>query len=223
MKSLITLIISFVFSVFSFSQVSSQVSESPTELSLGEQNAFIMDHQGADDKMVSKILENAIEEYGKVKRNRKAKEWNCLQCTVPGISGKTNVYFKIRKGKGMVTSYVFYDDGTQFISSENAPESAKRISKQLSFVGHDITRAVIEKELENEEDNLKDRNKEQEKLEKKNQDLHDDIADYEKKIKEAESAIEKNLQEQQDKKMEIEKQMNTVEKVTKKLNNVGKK
>jgi len=218
MKTLITLF----STVFLFTQLQAQISEDAVTLSLGEQNAFVVEHPGANKKMVTKIMEKALKEYGKVKRNKKAKEWNCLQCSVPGISGETNVYFKIREGKGMITSYVAYDDGTQFISSANSPEAADRISKQLTFVGYDVTRAVISNELKNEEKSLKDRNKEQEKLEKKNKDLHNDIADYEKKIKEAEAAIEKNLQEQEDKKMEIEKQINVVEEVTDRLNNVGK-
>jgi len=200
----------------------SQVTEGEVELSLGNQNAFIMEHPGATKKMVNKILENAIKEFGKVKRNKKAKEWNCLQCSVPGISGATNVYFKIKEGKGETTSYVFFDDGTQFISSDNSADLAKSLKKKLTYVSHDVTRAVIAEELKGEEDALKDRNKELEKLEKKNKELHEDIEKYKQKIAEAEKAIEKNLHQQEDKKMEIEKQAKTVTKVTEKLNAVGK-
>lgn len=218
MKHLLTLLGCLLFAATSFGQVQ----EREATLSLGSQNAFVTEHDGADRKMVNKILENAVKEYGKVKRNKKAKEWNCMQCTVPGLSGPANVYFKIEEGKGMATSYLFIDDGTQFISSENNPEVAERISKNLTNVGFDVTRAVIGNELKDEEKNLKDRNKEQEKLEKKNKDLHNDIEKYKEKIAEAEKNIEKNLQEQEDKKMEIEKQNRTVEEVTTRLNNVGK-
>ena len=220
MKTLIT----FILSACIISLVSAQVEvrEQSMESSLGHQNAFAMDHRGADQKMVTKIFEKAFKEYGKVKKNKKAKEYNCLQCSVPGFSNPVNVYFKITKGKGTASSYVFYDDGTQFVSSENSPEEAQRIINDLTYIGHDVSRAVIKKELEAEEDNLKDRNKEQEKLEKKNKNLHEDIEEYKKKIAEAEKAIEKNLQEQEDKKMEIEKQARVIEQVTDKLNNVGK-
>ena len=122
----------------------------------------------------------------------------------------------------MTTSYICFDDGTKIISSENSPEKADRIMKDLTYVGYDITRVVISKELEDEEDTLKDRNKDQKKLEKKNEDLHKDIEKYKKKIAEAEKNIEKNLQEQEDMKMTIEKQSKVVEEVTSKLNNVGK-
>jgi len=218
MKLLFTVFLSFLV----LGTLSAQVTERSMELSLGHQNAFMMEHIGANKKTVNKILEKAIKEYGKVKKNKKAKEWNCLQCRVPGMTTPANVYFKIAEGKALTTSYVFYDDGTQFISSENSPEIAQRIKQDLTYVGYDIERAVISKEVEKEEDNLKDRNKEQEKLEKKNKDLHEDIEKYKKKIEEAEAAIEKNLQEQEDKKMEIEKQSKVVSEATERLNNVGK-
>ncbi len=218
MKLLSTLGLTLALAV----SLSAQVSEQSMELSLGHQNAFVMEHPGANKKMVTKILEKAVKEYGKVKKNKKAKEWNCLQCSVPGISGPTNVYFKVEEGKSLVTSYVFYDDGSQFISSDNSSDIASRIKQDLTYVNYDVTRAVISEELDGEEDNLKDRNKEQEKLEKNNKDLHNDIEKYKQKIKDAEKEIEKNLQEQEDKKMEIEKQKRVVEEVTDKLNNVGK-
>ncbi len=212
-----------LLSILSLSlSINAQVTESSTSLSLGSQNAFVMEHEGADKKMVNKYLENAIKEYGKVKRNKKANEWNCLQCEVPGISGPANIYFKIEEGKGMTRSYVFFDDGTKFLSSDNEPEISQRLKEGLTHVKYEITRKVISNHLEDEEDNLKDRNKELGKLEKKNKELHEDIEKYKQKIAEAEKGIEQNLQDQEDKKMEIEKQNRVVEDVTTQLNNVGK-
>ena len=141
---------------------------------------------------------------------------------MPGISGATNIYFKIEEGKGMTRSYVFFDDGTKFISSDNEPEIAQRLREGLTHVQHDVTRQVISNHLDDQENNLKDRNKELQKLEKKNKEYHEDIEKYRQKIAEAEKAIEKNLQDQEDKKIEIEKQKRVVEDVTDQLNNVGR-
>jgi len=215
------LIITVIFSFFLFSQLSAQVSEREVELSLGMQYAFVQQHPNANEKMVSKIWEKKMKEYGKVKRNKKAKEWNCLGCTVPGISGTTNVYFKVEEGKGQTTSYTFFDDGTKFICSENAPEEASNLGKTLVHLSYAVETEVITKALEEEENNLKDRNKEQEKLEKKNQDLHKEIEKYEEKIAKAQREIEKNLEEQTKKKEEIEVQMGVVKGVTERLNSVG--
>lgn len=222
MKRLIITLSTLLLSTFFVAQLSAQITERNFSSSMGDQNAFITEHVGANKKMVTKTLEKAIKNYGKVKKNKKAKEWNCLDCSVPGIIGPTNVYFKVQEGKGMVTSYVFYDDGTQFVSSDNSPEASEKIKQQLVLVGHDVTRAVISNELKNEEKALKDRKKEQEKLEKNNKKLHESIEDYHRKIKDAEAEIEKNLQAQEDKKGEIEEQIGVVEEVTDRLNSVGK-
>ena len=219
MKLILTLSLSLLLMTGLLAQ---EVTEQSVQFSLGHQNAFTMEHPGADKKTVIKNLENALKEFGKVKRNKKAKEWNCLGCEVPGMSGPTNVYFKIQEGKNLTTSHVCFDDGTKVISSENNPEAANRLKQDLTYVGYDITRAVISKELDNEENNLKDRNKDQKKLEKKNADLHKEIEKYQEKIAEAEKNIEKNLQEQEDMKMTIEKQGQVVEEVTNRLNSVGK-
>jgi len=218
MKVLNILLISMLFSL----GMNAQVFESKQELSVGLQNAYALDHPNADKKMVEEALENAIKEYGKVKRNKKAKEWYCQECKIPTISSNPmNIYYKIEEGKGQITSYLFFDDGGQFLSSDNGTAEAD-IERFNMNIFYDVKRMVINKELEDQEDQLKDYNKDLEKLEKKNKDLHDDIEGYKEKIRKAEKSIEQNLQEQEDKNIEIEQQKNKIGEVTEKLNNVGR-
>lgn len=218
MKSFYTL----VFSILICLSLDAQVFESNQDLSVGTQNAYAMDHPDAEKKMVEKALDEVIKEYGKVKRNRKAKEWNCSECNVPSISSSPiSIYYKVEEGKGQVTSYLFFDDGSQFLTKSNSDKSAA-IEKINMDVFHNVKRKVINKDLENQEDNLKSFNKDLSKLEKKNNDLHNDIEEYKEKIRKAEKEIEQNLQSQEDKKIEIEQQKNKVSEVTEKLNNVGR-
>jgi len=218
MKVLNILLISMLFSL----GMNAQVFESKQELSVGLQNAYALDHPNADKKMVEEALENAIKEYGKVKRNKKAKEWYCQECKIPTISSNPmNIYYKIEEGKGQITSYLFFDDGGQFLSSDNGTAEAD-IERFNMNIFYDVKRMVINKELEDQEDQLKDYNKDLEKLENKNKDLHDDIEGYKEKIRKAEKSIEQNLQEQEDKNIEIEQQKNKIGEVTEKLNNVGR-
>lgn len=198
------------------------VSENNGTMSLGEQPAFIIEHPDAGRKMTSKIVTKSLKDYGKVKRNKKAKEWSCLQCKVPGISSPTDVYVKFQEGKALTTTYLFYDDGTKFISSDNDPEAAIAIQKELTYIGYDVTRGVISKELDMEEDRLKDRNKEQEKLEKEKKKLLENIEKWTQQIADAEKRIEENLGEQETKKGEIEEQAKVVDVVKERLNRVGK-
>jgi hypothetical protein len=213
----------FITLMLSGVALSAQVEEVGAMLSLGKQAAFVIDHPGADEKMVSNIWEDAIKQYGKIKKNKKAGEWACNQCVVPLVSTRPmDIYYKIDEGKDISTSYTFFDDGEKFIDSDNDPKSAKIITDILQTMAYDVEREVINNELKNEEDRLKDYVKDLSKLEKKNEDLHNDIEDYKEKIRKAEKEIEKNFEEQADKKMEIEKQGRIVQKVTDKLNNVGR-
>ncbi|NNE26990.1 MAG: hypothetical protein HKN09_09125 [Saprospiraceae bacterium] len=218
MKGILTLLIA----VISIS-VYGQVEETKHLLSFGHQNGYVIEHDGADEKMVYKFLEDHYKKYGKVKRNKKAGEWSCESCQIGVISSSPmDVYFKVKEGKGLTSSYHFFDEGTQFISSENSADASKKINNFLTNVFYEVKRDVIKMELEEEEKILKDFEKDLSKLEKKNKDLHEDIEDYKKKIIEAEEDIEKNLEEQADMKMSIEKQTRNVSEITKKLNNVGK-
>jgi len=218
MKIYYTTFLSLLFCL----SLNAQVFETKQDLSVGTQNAYAMDHPGADKGMVEDALDETIKQYGKVKRNRKAKEWNCSDCKIPTISSSPiNIYYKVEEGKGQVTSYLFIDDGSQFLSSKNNDRAAA-IEKLNMDIFYDVKRKVINKELENEEDNLKDFNKDLSKLEKKNQDLLNDIEDYKEKIRKAEKEVEQNLQSQEYKKMEIEQQKSKVSDVTDKLNNVGR-
>lgn len=219
MKSLLSL----VFSLFLIGSSFGQISERQASISLGDQTAFTMQHDGADKKMVEKALEEAIKEFGKVKRNKKAKEWSCMQCKASAISSSPlDIYYKVEEGNGAITSLIFFSDGTKFISSENDGDAGSAIQKIYTNIGYDVETRVITKKLKKEEDNLKDYEKDLSKLEKKNKKLHEDIEDYKKKIAEAEKDIEQNLLDQEDKKLEIEKQETKVGKVTEMLNNVGK-
>jgi len=217
MKTLYTL----VFTVFLAFGMEAQVFDAKQELSVGTQSGFAMDHPDAEKKMVEKALDEVIKEYGKVKRNRKAKEWNCAECKISSISSSPlSIYYKVQEGKGQVTSYLFFDDGTQFLTADSDANSS--IEELNMKVYHNVQRRVITKELESEEKSLKGFNKDLGKLEKKNKGLHDDIEDYKEKIKKAEKGIEENLQAQEDKNIEIEQQKKKIEEVTEKLNNVGR-
>lgn len=218
MKNLYTLLLlTFSISIFG------QVTEEARTISVGKQSAFAIDHPNADKKIVEDILENTLKEYGKVKRNRKAKEWNCAECKISMISTQPlNVYYTIEEGKNQTTSYLFFDDGTKFLSSENS-DRVDAINDLNMEIFYGVKRAVIEKELEDEEDNLKDFNKDLSKLEKKETGLLDDIEDYKEKIRKAEKEIEEVLLLQEEKRMEIAKQEMNVESVKERLNKVGRK
>lgn len=208
--------------LFSFA-LNAQIEEGTYDLSLGEQHGFLIDHEEAEKKMVEQVLQNVLKDYGKIKRNRKAKEWTCENCTLTMISSRPmNIIYKIKEGKDMVTSYIFFDDGEKFLTTYGDKKLEREIDKFLLNIYYEVRRSVIRKEIEGLEKSLSSLDKDLIKLTKKNTKLHEDIEEYKAKIQKAEKDIEKNLHEQEDKRMEIGKQKLNIEKTTKKLNEVGR-
>ncbi len=203
--------------------LNAQVNEGKYSLSLGDQNGFMMDHKSAEKQVVEEVIENNLKPYGKIKRNRKAGEWNCQECNLSMVSSNTlNVYYRIEEGRDLVTSYLYFDDGTKFISSENDSDASEQIKMICMDIYYEVKREMIRKDLEEMEKQLKDYEKDLGKLEKKNKDLHQDIEEYKEKIRKSEKDIEQNLRDQEDKNMEIEQQKRLLSKTTDKLNKVGR-
>ena len=176
-----------------------------------------------DKKIVENVVENTIKQYGKVKRNRKAKEWNCESCNISRISSSPlSVYYKVDEGKNLVTTYLFFDDGQKFLSSYNDKDAAESIEDLCMEIYYEVHREMLRKEIEDMEKDLGGFEKDLSKLIKKNENLHQDIEDYKEKILKAEKDIEQNLNDQEDKRIEIEQQKILIEKITEKLNQVGR-
>jgi len=218
MKNIFTLSLVLSVSCMLFGQTK----EGDKQISLGAHNAFITEYPEASKGMVEKVLLAQMKKYGSVKRNRKAKEWKCGGCKYPGIAEPIDIYIKIEGGKGLAYSYLLFDDGTQFLSSDNTAETAGKIADNMIYVGYDVERLVVKEELYGEEKTLKTLNKDFSKLEKKNGSYHEEIEKCKKKIAEMEKAIEENLLLQEEKTMAIGKQTQVVEDVEDKLNNIGK-
>lgn len=218
---MLTLITTFLFIL---SNVQAQdINEQDKIMSLGSKNAFVIDHPRATEKMATKAWEDYMKQYGKAKKNRKAKEHESLGANVNLVSSNSlDIYYIVEKGNEQVSTYIFFDDGEKFISSENDSEKVDGIFTFLTPYVYEVEKLVIQEDLDLEENNLKGLNKDLSKLEKDNKNMHDDIEDWKRKIAEAEEKIEQNLEDQENKKMEILSQEEQVEKVRDNLNSIGK-
>lgn len=216
--------------VFFAGQLTGQaVFEEDVNMSLGNKNALYVDVEGADKKIAEKAIESLLKEYGKVKKNRKAKEYYAEQITIPAIGGSQplDVFVKVDEMNNQARLYMWVYDGSSFINSldnQDEVDGAESIMKDF-FVK--ARREAIQKEVDGEEDTLKDFEKDFKKLESKNKDLHKDIAKWEKeiedrkrKIEQAKVDIEQNLVDQDDKQAEIGEQREVVKATVEKMNNV---
>lgn len=220
-KIIYTLVLTVCATAMIFAQ---EVEEKEMTMSLGTQNGFYIDIDGPDEDITEDVVKKYIKEYGKVKRNKKAKEYFSPEIRIPMIGGTDNIalYVKIDEGVGRTSVMAWADKGGAFVNSDDDPKGAKGMESFLTDIYIAAKKKAIEKEMKKEEKELKKMEKHQSKLEKKNKGYHDDIEDANRKIEEAESNIEKNLKEQEDQKMKIEAQKEKVEKVIERLNSVGK-
>ena len=208
---------------FFCSTIHAQVEETMERMSQGEHTCYTITHNGADRKTVEKNFKEFMKEYGKVKHDKKKKEYYSEEADISYLSKDQpmQVFLKYEEQKGQTVSNIFFYDGSGFINSEDYPIKSEKAAKLVEEFGQFVDKYVIGEYLEDEEKKLEKLEKSLSKLEKKHRDYEDDIKNYEKKIIEAEEKIEQNLLDQDDKRYEIEKQRKQVEKVTDELNSVG--
>jgi chromosome segregation ATPase len=140
---------------------------------------------------------------------------------IKAISENTcDVYARTEKINDNETKFIVgFLLGETWLDSKNsaAYKAAENIVKEfavkMSKDGIAAKRKAAEKVLDNQKDDQKD-------LEKKNADLHQDIEDYNEKIKKAEADIKTNEEEQTKKKAEIDAQQKVVDDLKSRENSV---
>ena len=98
------------------------VSERDMSMSLGKQTAFSIDIDGADEDMTEDVWKKYIKDYGKSKRNKKAKEYYVLGARVPMIAGSSDLdlYIKFEERVGHTTASLSIDKGGSFVNTQSS-------------------------------------------------------------------------------------------------------
>jgi len=214
-----------IISLFIPSFLLSQVIEETASMKEGAHNAFVIELEGADKKVAEEVWKKMIGQHGKVKRDRKAKEWKSESIILPSIKKNynINVTAKVEDLRGNARLYTWIKMDGNFINSDENTDEARGVKELLEEYALEVEKAMIAKEVEWEQKKLNDLDKDLSKLIKKNEGYHKDIEKAEKAILEAEKNIEQNVIDQEDKKIEIEEQKAALVKVQEKLMAVGKK
>jgi hypothetical protein len=210
--------------LFFLSTLHAQVSEKETTMSLGSQNALVVELEGSDSKTAENVWKEFVKEYGKVKKNKKAKEFYMEQTNIPAISGNANcdVYTKFEERARVTLVYFWVDMGDSFLSSSNNEEGYNGADVLLTEYGYAVQKHLITKELEEEKKRLKNLEKDMSKLVKSNKNYHKEIEEATEKIRKAEINIEKNEVAQTNKNEEIVAMVKMVSEIEERLKNVGK-
>ena len=203
--------------------LNAQVSNERMSHSRGNNDALILELPSAEEKMVSKLwTEWTRDEYDvKTKNVKRGKgEMQTLNFSMPGVSpgGKVDMYSLVNKtGKEGSELIVWIATPDGYVSPAVDRGEYIEAEKTLMRFALAVSRAQINLEVDDEEDTLKDLEKELERLRKDKDDYERDIQNAEKAIEEARAKIERNLIDQENKALEIERQIEQVEATKRRL------
>jgi len=203
--------------------LNAQISEEEKSMSLGVNNAIILEIPDAKEKFVEKLWKKYIKQYdGKTKRNRKADEYRTENAEIVAISGAKpmNVYCRVNGISDDVELIVWMDMGEEYLSSFTDPEAYTEAEKFLMRFALDVTREKTKIELKDQENKLKKLNKNLKKLERANANFHREIEIAKEKILKAESNIEQNVIDQDETRSAIGLQEEVLEEVRKRLSDL---
>jgi len=219
----VVLLVCIVF--FSLPFVSGQITEGQNNMSLGVQNSLETVLEGVTVNEAVKLWTDHMKQFGSVKRNKKADEYYITGIKINQISLGSNldVYARFAERGSNCTMILWTDLGTAFINSKDHPKEFDGLKSFLEDFKIDAKRFAVQKELELAEKEMKKLQKEQDGLFKENQKLHEDIKKAEERIIKAKDDIKINLKDQEAKKMEIDKQMEFLKAIQKRMESLGKK
>ena len=216
-KSILTLAFCFV----AFGLVA-QVVEKGMNMSAGEQNGLEVDLVG-DSKTSEKIWKEYVKPYGKSDWDRKNKEHVLFNVRVPAISSEqVTIVARFNQYRNMTKGSFWIKSGDDYLNSEDHGEAFRGSGEFLQEYAYEVERHSIREKMKEQEKDLGRLEKDLERLIKKNKNLHKDIEKAKETIAKKEREIEENLQGQDSKKGEIERQRETIQETTVELTKVGK-
>ncbi len=188
-----------------------QVKEKQINLSLGVQPCLSTNIDNIKEKKIAKLWKKFFKPYGKVKRNKRAKEYYSTGVTVNRIKSgdPVDVYIKFVEAADGINMNLCLDLGTSFVGKDTPQEYKGAENVVNEFVVY-VKESQLKDELEDAEDDLSHLEKSLKSARKKNKKLHRNIEKYKQKIIKAEEDIEKNKDKQEDLKKNIKLQTDKV-------------
>ena len=208
--------------LFSLNLVFAQISEQSNSMSLGSNNALVLEIPQNKEKFVSKLWKKYMEDFydSKTKWNRKKKEWLSDNADIVSLGGSNTVdVYGVAEQRGdNVAMKMWIDLGGAFLSSSTHQDQYDEAEKILMRFGLEVTRETIKEELKEEEKKQKKLENQMAKLKKSKEKYHRDIEKAKETIAKAEANILQNIKDQENATKEIEAQRIAVDAVRKKLN-----
>lgn len=213
-----------LFSLFITSQTYSQIIQKQVNISLGVQPCLSYEVMEIDNNETAKLWKKFFKDYGKVKKNRKAKEYYSTGVRVGRIKSgdPVDVYAKFVEFENGVEIVLCFDLGTEFLNNKTTPNEYEGAEELIQEFVVYVKKYVVGEKLKKEEGNLKDLEGNMKTTRKKNKKLHDKIDNYRENIVKAEDAIKENVLLQEELKVKIQDQASKLKEVQREMDNIGR-
>lgn len=222
----------FVLFLFAFHIASAQltpkgvsrVMERSATMSLGNNNALVINIDGVNAKLVGKVWEDFMDKRydAKVEWQRKTKEYFIDNLNVTAIGGATpvDIHANTKESGENVTFTLWVNMGTTFLNSNDNYDQFKEAEKLVDEFAMEVSKEKTRIDMETQEKQLKQLEKELEKLTSANERYHSDIEKAKEAIRKAEENITQNEKDQETTRQKIENQKQVVDNVKKKLDDL---
>jgi hypothetical protein len=221
MKNLLVILL-FLFVSAPFA--SAQLYEKGVPMSAGNKNAITLSLPDVSVKDVEKVWQQYMDDYydSKAKWNRKTKEWVIDDADIVALGrGKAvDLYTTFDKAGNGVNVNLWIDLDGEFLSSREYPDRYTDAEKLMMRFALEVAKASVQQELDQEDKQLKHMETDLRKLKSANDRYHKDIEKAQAAIKKAEDNIVKNVREQEEMVKKIELQMELLDQIRKKLNDL---
>ncbi|GIV30704.1 MAG: hypothetical protein KatS3mg029_0055 [Saprospiraceae bacterium] len=221
MKTYLTLPIALLISIFA-RQTEAQITMADEEMSQGMQPAFIIEVDVDDSRLVGKVWDKFMDDYGG--RTKRVKGGSGEQLTTGANIAAINagkpmeIYSRTEKSEGGITIHkVWIKVGDVFIDKHNSPDAYKEAVKVLEQFALECKIAKTNEELADAEKKLRELENDLERLKRQNDGYHRDIENYEKRIEQAKENIKKNEEQQVEMAKNIELQKQILEEIRQRL------
>lgn len=201
-------------------QISVEVSEAVSPMSLGERTGYAVTIPRNTEKNAAKAFRAWVTEKQKKAEIKETGKHELMVNTfsyAPFGTAPINVYFQFNEGKDGVIVVGFFEVNGAFVSTTTNPDAVATCKQFMTHFAYRMEKIAINEQLEAEKKALDKRNDEQASLEKQEKSLNDKIADCEETISKAKEDLKTNAGEQETKKEEIKSQSGKVADVEKAL------
>lgn len=181
--------------------------------------------EGVSQKIAEKVWEDYVkDEFGaKPKSVKGAKELLAEGAESKNISKQEfNLYSSMTVSGNDIIITAWFDLGASFLNKDVNSASHETAKVKLIEYNYAVKRYLAQEEVEKEEDKLKDAEKALAKVVDDGEDLKEDIRDYEDKAAKAKRELEKNKTDQDVAQKALEAQTKALEEAKIRLEKIGK-